>query len=272
MSTRLIMNTGNSIPTLGFGTWGLDKGRETASIETALRAGYEHVDTAKIYGSETNVKEAIANLGIPREKLFITTKLWNADQGYETALKAIDESLDKLGMAYVDLYLIHWPYTHQMSGDNKREETWKAMEDIYLSGKARAIGVSNYVVEHLEEMVSKGGYATIPPAVNQIECHPLWSRGDVVDYCHRHGIVVTQYSPLTRKEALNHPVIEKVAQKHGKTGAQVLLRWGLQRNNVVIPKSSNDQHIRENADVFDFFLTDEDMEALNSLDENRSVL
>lgn len=265
----LPLSTGVEIPIIGFGTWGLEEGKEYDSIMCALKCGYRHIDTAKIYEAEEFVGKAVKDSGISREDIFITTKLWNGDQGYDTALKAIDESLGKLGMEYVDLYLIHWPTTDEMKGDNKRKETWKAMEEIYRSGKARAIGVSNYLIEHLEEMK---GYAEIPPAVNQIECHPLWSRDDLVRYCQEKNIIVTQYSPVTRKVALDDPVIDAIAVKHGKSAAQVMLRWGIQRDNVVIPKSSDPEHIKENIDIFDFTLDDEDMNKLNSLDRGESVL
>lgn len=261
------LKTGHGMPVVGFGTWGLDNA-ETA-VGWALDAGYRHIDTAKVYGTEAAVGRAVAASSVPREQLFITTKLWNEDQGYRSALDAIDESLDELQMEYVDLYLIHWPFTEETEGENFRVETWRAMEEIQESGKARSVGVSNYLVEHLAEMDT---YATIPPAVNQIEFHPFWFRKELMEYCHRRNIAVTDYSPLTRGQMLNDPAILAVAEKHQRSPAQVLLRWGIEHGNVVIPKSSVREHVIENIALFDFELDSEDMESLNALNRDESVL
>lgn len=261
------LNNGAAMPVLGIGTWDMQDTEQ--AIQWALEAGYRHIDTAKIYDTEEGIGKAVRQSAIPREELFIVTKLWNTDQGYNTALMAMDESLAKLQMDYVDLYLVHWPTTDEWSGENKREETWKAMEEIFHSGKARTIGVSNYKREHLEEMKI---YAAIPPAVNQIEFHPFWFRKELMDYCHEHGIAVTDYCPLTRTKRLDNPVIGKIARKHEKTPAQVLLRWGIQHGNIVIPQSSNQAHIQENMDIFDFELEEQDMINLNGLNQNWSAL
>lgn len=263
------LSNGVRIPSLGFGTWGLANGKEVQSVVWALEAGYRHIDTAKVYGSEGAVGQAVRSSAIPREEMFITTKLWNSDQGYEPTSRAIDASLEALSMEYVDLYLVHWPFTDEMVGDNKREKTWRAMEEVLASGKAKAIGVSNYLVEHLEEM---RGYATVLPMVNQVECHPFWFRGELIDYCHEKGIVVTNYSPLTRGTMLDHALIQTIADEHEKTPAQILLRWGLQHGSVVIPKSSNKEHIEENLHIFDFTLPEIDMRALDGLNENKSFV
>lgn len=262
-----ILKNGNRIPALGFGTWGLDNAE--VAVQSALETGYRHIDTAKIYNTEAAIGKVIGESPVPREEIFITTKLWNTDQGYDSALRAIDESLQKLDTYYVDLYLIHWPFTHETVGQNKREETWYALERICEEGKARAIGVSNYTARHLEEMER---YATIPPMVNQIELHPFGIQDEVEQYCHEHGIVVVDYAPLTRGEHLDHPRIQEIAEERNKSPAQVLLRWGLQRGNVVIPKSSKPAHIEENFRIFDFELDDEEMARLTNLDRNESVV
>jgi diketogulonate reductase-like aldo/keto reductase len=269
--SKLKFNNGVEIPVLGLGVWKMQDGREVENAVTwALEAGYRHIDTAKIYGNETGVGRAIADSKLPREQIFVTTKLWNADQGYEPALRAIDESLSRLGMDYVDLYLIHWPFSsnipvaRQLQGHN-RQETWRAMEEILKSGKARAIGVSNYTVEHLEEMRN---YAKIMPAVDQVEFHPFLYQTELLAYCKKNDIVLEAYSPLAHGKKLTDPRIAAVAQKYGKTNAQVLIRWSLQRGCVALPKSTHQDRIKENINVFDFELNTEDMVALDGLHEN----
>ena len=227
------------------------------------------IDTAKIYENEAEVGEGIRTSGIPREEIFVTTKLWNTDQGYERAFKAFDASLQRLGLEYVDLYLIHWPFNQRMSGENFRAATWKAMEEILASGRARSIGVCNYRIEHLAEMKS---YAKVMPAVNQFELHPFWFRKDLMDYCHQNKIAVEAYSPLARGKHLNDERITVIAERHNKTNAQVLLRWSLQHGNIVIPKSVRKERIAENFAVYDFELTAEDMAALDALNMNDSAL
>ena len=255
------LNNGVEIPRLGLGVYRAAAGAETRNaVLWALEAGYRHVDTAAAYGNEADVGRAIRESGIPRANVFVTTKLWNDDHGYDAALAAFDASLERLGFDYVDLYLIHWPVPEL------RLESWRALERLYEEGRARAIGVSNYMVQHLEELLA---HCTVVPAVNQIELTP-WSwrtRRDVVELCRAHGIALEAYSPLTKGRRLDDPVLRTVAERVGRTPAQVLIRWALQRDLIVIPKSANRGRIRENADVFDFTLSPADMERLEALDE-----
>jgi len=258
------LNTGDEVPVIGLGTWNLEGQAEAAVLE-ALKTGYRHIDTAKIYGTEKEIGRSLKKTSVAREEIFVTTKVWNSDQGYDRTLGAIEDSLSKLDLDYVDLYLVHWP----SADEHVREETWKAMEAIYTDGKAKAIGVSNYELHHLREMDS---YAEIMPAMNQIEVHPFWYRKDLVDYCHSHDIAVTNYSPLTRKEHLGDKTIVQIAERHKKTPAQVMLRWGMQLGDIVIPKASSPKHIKENIDIFDFELTQNEMEDLAELNMNESVV
>ena len=277
---NIALRNGLTMPRIGLGVWQA-KGKECEeAVQWALETGYRLLDTAAIYENEEEVGRAMRGSGIPREEIFLTTKVWNDDQGYDTTLAAMDRSLKKLGTEYVDLYLIHWPFTgvpwpytdEEAMNDpanDRRAETWKAMEAILASGKAKTIGVSNYRIHHLEEMKT---YATVQPAVNQIELHPFWIRKELMDYCHAHDIVVEGYSPLSRAKKLMDPRVTAMAKKYGKSNAQILLRWGLQHGNVVIPKSVHKDRIAENIDIFGFQLRAEDMAAVDALDENRSAL
>lgn len=249
------------IPSLGLGVFRSPPGPTTQNaVLRALEVGYRHIDTAAVYGNEADVGEAIRRSGLLREDVFVTTKLWNDDHGYDTARHACLTSLDRLGFDYVDLYLIHWPVP------GLRLETWRAMETILADGKARAIGVSNYMTHHLEELLA---HATLPPAVNQIELSPYnyKSRRTLVRQCAEAGIIIEAYSPLTKGRKLNDPTLVEIATIHDKTPAQVLIRWSLQYGFVVLPKSSNPERIRQNADVHDFELTETDMDRLDRLDE-----
>lgn len=255
------LNNGVEIPRLGLGVYRAAAGAEARNaVLWALEAGYRHVDTAAFYGNEADVGRAIRESGIAREDVFVTTKLWNEDHGYDAALAAFDASLERLGFDYVDLYLIHWPVP------DLRLESWRALERLYGEGRARAIGVSNYMVQHLEELLA---HCTVVPAVNQIELSPWsWrSRRDVVELCRAQGIALEAYSPLTKGRRLDDPTLRSVAERVGRTPAQVLIRWALQRDLIVIPKSTNRGRIRENADVFDFELPAAEMERLEALDE-----
>jgi diketogulonate reductase-like aldo/keto reductase len=269
INSKIVLNNKTEIPVIGFGVFRIPEGQEVVNaVKWALAAGYRMIDAAMIYKNEEGVGKAIKESGIPREEIFVTTKLWNTDQGYESALKAIDVSLTKLGLSYVDLYLVHWPTAGDASkGEsiNKREETWRAMEEIYKSGKAKAIGVSNYMINHLEEMKK---YAKIPPAVNQVEFHPFLYQEELLSYCQKHDIAFEAHSPLIHGEHLNNEIIKSVAQKHGKSEAQILLRWSLQHGAIPIPKSAHQERITENIRVFDFELSDEEMKKLDGLNQN----
>jgi diketogulonate reductase-like aldo/keto reductase len=257
--TTVKLSTGALMPRLGLGVFRAPRGEvTTGAVLAALAAGYRHVDTAKIYGNEADVGEAIRRSGLPRADLFVTTKLWNEDQGYDRALRAGEASLTRLGLEYVDLYLVHWPVP------GRRLESWRALERLHEEGRARAIGVSNFMVPHLDELA---GAARVPPAVNQVEVHPFLQQRDVRAWCAAHGVVVEAYSPLTKGARLGHPVVTDVAGRVGRTPAQVLLRWCLQHDLVVLPKSTRPERIRENAAIFDFSLGPEELARLDALDE-----
>jgi diketogulonate reductase-like aldo/keto reductase len=247
------------IPALGFGT--LRMGGETAqkAVLWALEAGYRHIDTAKAYGNEDDIGKALHGSPIQREELFITTKLWNDDHGYDKALAAMDRSLRSLRLNYVDLYLIHWP----VSGH--RVETWKAMEKLLKDGKARAIGVSNFTIRHTEEILTQ---TEIVPAVNQIEFTPYLYQKQLQDYCEGKGIKIEAWSPLTRGIKLGDPKLVEIADRYRKSPAQILIRWGLQKGVISIPKSERKERIIENSQVFDFNISDKDMKRLDGFNEN----
>ncbi len=256
------LNNDVKIPVVGLGVYQMPDNENTRkAIEFALNTGYRHIDTAMIYGNERAVGNAIKSSTVPREQIFVTTKVWNSDHGYDNTIRAFNTSLGKLQLEYIDLYLIHWPVP------GKRKETWKALETLYSEGKVRAIGVSNYMVQHLNELLDN---CKITPAVNQFELHPFiyGSRIDVIDLCFRNNILPVAYSPLTRGERLKDPLISKLALKYKKSAAQILLRWGIQHGFAVIPKSSVTSRIAENKQIFDFQIHDEDMHALDNLNES----
>jgi diketogulonate reductase-like aldo/keto reductase len=259
MSSTLALSTGAAIPQVGLGVWQSPKGAGTQdAVIAALRHGYRHVDTARIYGNEKDVGEALRKSGVPRADLFVTTKLWNDDQGYDSALRAFDASLGRLALDYVDLYLIHWPVA------GKRKESWRALERIFEEKRARAIGVSNFLVPHLEELLKD---AKVVPAVDQIELHPFLQHKETVQLCAAKGIVVEAYSPLTHGQRMGHPVVVEVAKSVGRSPAQVLLRWGIQHGLVVLPKSVREERIAENIGLFDFTLDTDAMKKLDGLEE-----
>ncbi|MFZ4893946.1 aldo/keto reductase [Plantibacter sp. Mn2098] len=263
---NLTLNDGHTIPQLGFGVFLVDPQETERIVTDALELGYRHIDTAAIYRNEEGVGRAIAKSGIPREELFITTKLWNGDQGTESAHAAIDTSLEKLGLDYVDLYLIHWPVPAQ----DKYLESWLALEQIKASGKARSIGVSNFLVDHLQRVID--GSSTVP-AVNQIELHPAYQQREVTDFGQANGILTEAWGPLGQGKypLLEEPIITAAASKHGKSAAQVVLRWHLQQGTIVFPKSNSRERIAENIDVFDFELSDAEVQAITALERGGRV-
>lgn len=254
-----VLNNGVKMPWLGLGVWKAREGNETLAVRSAIEAGYRSVDTATVYGNEEGVAEGIRQSGIDRDQLFITTKLWNADQGYETTLKAFDTSMKKLGLDTLDLYLVHWPVK------GKFVETWKAMEKLYREGFVRAIGVSNFQIHHLEELRQN---SEITPVVNQVEYHPLLTQKELHAYCKERHIQLEAWSPLMQGN-LDHPLLIELGQKYGKSPAQIIIRWDLENQVVTIPKSITPERIRKNADVFDFSLSAEDIEKISALNQNK---
>lgn len=253
------LNTGAPIPRVGLGVFQAPRGEITrAAVRAALGLGYRHVDTARVYGNEADVGAAVRESAVPRADIFVTTKLWNADQGHDAARRAFDASLARLGLDYVDLYLVHWPVP------GLRLESWRALEAIHASGRARAIGVSNFMVHHLEELLAR---AQVVPAVNQIEVSPFFQQRQVRALCRERGIVVEAYSPLTKGERLDHPAVRRIAGEAGMTPAQVLLRWGLERELVILPKSVTPARLAENLAALDLPLSEAHLDALDALEE-----
>ncbi|CDQ21439.1 Aldo/keto reductase [Halobacillus karajensis] len=261
MKTVTLHNT-IEMPQLGFGVWQVEEKDAVPAVTKALETGYRSIDTAAIYGNEKQVGEAIRKSGVARDELFITTKVWNTDQGYENTLKAFETSLDKLGLDYVDLYLIHWPTPEY----DEYVETYKALEQLKKDGKVKAIGVCNFDIDHLQRLLDE---CEIKPAVNQVECHPYLAQNELKDFCRDNGILLEAWSPLMQGgEVLKDNTVQDIAEKHGKTPAQVIIRWHLQNDTVVIPKSITPSRIEENFDVFDFELSVDEMAAINKLDRN----
>ncbi|GKU81633.1 aldo/keto reductase [Niallia sp. NCCP-28] len=260
IENKVKLHNGVEIPQFGLGVYKVEEGQTVIeTVKAALSYGYRSIDTAAVYGNEEGVGKAIKESAISREELFITTKLWNDDQGYDQTLKAFETSLRKLDLDYIDLYLIHWP------GKDKYVETWKAFERLYDEGLVRAIGVSNFHEHHLEQLLKN---ANEHPAVNQIELHPRLSQEALRDYCKSKDIKVEAWSPLAKGRLLNEPTINYIANKHGKTPAQVILRWHLQNDIIVIPKSITPARLKENADIFDFQLSLDEMNQLDQLNMN----
>jgi len=261
------LNNGVKMPWFGLGVFKVEEGPELINaVQAAIRNGYRSIDTAAIYGNEEGVGQGIAQglkeTGIKREELFVTSKVWNADLGYESTLAAFDLSLKKLGLDYLDLYLIHWPVA------GKYKDAWRALEQLYKEGKVKAIGVSNFQIHHLQDLMQD---AEIKPMINQVELHPRLTQKEIRDFCKQEGIQVEAWSPLMQGQLLDNPVLKEIAERHGKSIAQVILRWDLQHGIVTIPKSTKEHRIQENADVFTFELTAEDMEQIDALNENLRV-
>ncbi|MET8546418.1 aldo/keto reductase [Kitasatospora sp. NPDC004799] len=255
------LNNGVEIPQLGFGVFQVPDDQTTAAVAAALEAGYRSIDTAAIYGNETGVGRALAASGVAREDLFVTTKLWNADQGYDATLRAFDASLDKLGLDTVDLYLIHWPTPAR----DLYLDSWRALERLVEEKRIRAAGVSNFQPAHLQRLLDN---SSLVPAVNQVELHPGLQQAELRAFHAEHGIATEAWSPLAQGAVLDDPAITAVAERTGKSPAQVVLRWHLQLGNIVIPKSVTPARIRQNLDVFDFELTEQDMAAVAATDRN----
>lgn len=258
-STRTLHN-GVKMPIMGLGVWKVDNGEEASNaVKWALQAGYRMIDTAAAYKNEEGVGHGIKASGVAREEIFVTTKVWNSDQGYEKTLKAYDDSLQRLNLDYVDLYLIHWPVAGQFV------DTWRAMEQLYKEGRVRAIGVCNFHQHHLEELMKT---AEIKPMVNQIELHPQLTQEPLRSYCREQEIEVEAWSPLGQGKLLQDPVLVGIGERYQKTAAQVILRWDIQKQVITIPKSVNHDRILQNADVFDFELSSEELAKIDALNKN----
>ncbi len=259
IDTSITLNNGVRIPMLGLGTYLATGNNAYDAVIFALEQGYRHIDTASFYANEAEVGRAIKDSGINRKDIFVTTKLWNTDQGYNAALRAFERSMNNFGLDYVDLYLVHWPLRA------KRKKSWKALERIYDEKSARSIGISNYTIRHIEELKT---YANYKPVVNQVEFSPFLYQKELQDYCEANDIYIEAFTPLTRGRKLDNPALTSIAEKYGKTPAQILIRWALQVHTIVLPKSANKDRIKENAAIFDFNITEKDILILNSLDEN----
>jgi diketogulonate reductase-like aldo/keto reductase len=261
----IILNNGIEMPQLGYGVWQVPDDEAERTVALALEAGYRSIDTAAVYGNEEGTGRAIAASGLPREDVFVTTKLWNSDHGYDATLRAFDASLARLGLDYIDLYLIHWP----LPARDAYVDTYKALEKLLADGRVRAIGVSNFLNEHLERLIAE---TSVIPAVDQIELHPHLQQHAAREFHAEQGIATEAWSPLGQgKGLLEVPAIVAIARKHGRTPAQVVLRWHIQLGNVVIPKSVTPSRIKENIEVFDFSLDDEDLAAISALNEDRRL-
>jgi len=259
------LNNGLKMPQLGFGVWKVPNEEATSAVLNAIEVGYRSIDTAMIYKNEEGVGKAIRETTIPREELFITTKVWNSDQGYENTLRAFDESLNRLGLDYVDLYLIHWP-TPKF---DQYVDTYKALEKLYKEGRTKAIGVCNFDIDHLERILNE---CEVVPVLNQVECHPYLQQKELKEFCAKHNIYVESYSPLMNgRDVLEDEVIQSIAKTYGKTPAQVILRWHIQEGSIVIPKSVTPSRIKENFEIFDFELNSADMEKIASLDKGLRI-
>ena len=267
INSPLRLNNGVTIPCVGYGTFRTPADVAEQAVADAIEVGYRHIDTAAVYGNEEAVGKGIKDSGIDRHRLFVTSKLWNTERGYESTKKALDESLEKLGMDYLDLYLIHWPANQKQFGDRAAEinaETWRAMEDAYHEGKIRALGLSNFMPHHVTDLMKT---AKVAPAVDQIEVHPGWPHTQEVKYLQAHNILVEAWGPLGGQGAkvLTNPTMEKLAAKYGKTTAQISLRWILQQGVLPLPKSVHPDRMVQNTQIFDFELSDEDMKTISEL-------
>lgn len=263
ISSKIKLNNGVEMPWFGLGVFRSEEGEEVENaVKCALLHGYRSIDTAAVYENERGVGKAIRESGVPREEIFLTSKVWNSDQGYESTLNAFEESLEKLQTPYLDLYLVHWP-------KGKRSvETWKAMEELYHKGKVRSIGISNFLVHHLEAFLPE---CKVIPAVNQVEFHPELIQPELLKYCQKKGIQIEAWAPMMKGRVNDIPVIQALSAKYGKTPAQIVLRWDIQKGVVTIPKSVKKERIISNADIFDFELSAEDMAKIDRLDQGKRI-
>lgn len=262
LTTSVTLNNGVNMPIFGFGTFKVEDGQQVIdSVKYALQFGYRHIDAASVYDNEEGVGQGIKESGIPREEIFLTSKVWNSDQGYEKTLAAFETSLKKLGTDYLDLYLIHWP-------KSLNKETWKALETLYKQGRVRAIGVSNFKEHHLDELLQT---AEIKPMVNQVEYHPRMMQSSLSDYCKKHQIQLEAWGPLMQGQVFDIEILQQLAQKYNKTVAQIVLRWDIQNGVVTIPKSIKPHRIESNANIFDFEISAEDMELINALNKEERI-
>ncbi|PAK29392.1 aldo/keto reductase [Bacillus velezensis] len=267
LQAKATLHNGVEMPWFGIGVFKVEEGAELVNaVKTALVHGYRSVDTAAIYGNEEGVGEGIRQglqeAGLKREDIFVTSKVWNADLGYEETLKAFDTSLEKLGLDYLDLYLIHWPV------EGKYIDAWRALETLYRDGRIKAIGVSNFQIHHLKHLMKE---TEIKPMINQVEYHPRLTQKELLAFCTEQGIQLEAWSPLMQGQLLDHPVLQEIAEKYGKSAAQIILRWDLQNGVITIPKSTKKHRIEENANVFDFELSADDMKRIDDLNENLRV-
>ncbi|MDQ0860849.1 aldo/keto reductase [Bacillus sp. V2I10] len=267
LQSTTTLHNGVKMPWFGLGVFKVEEGPELVNaVKAAIKHGYRSIDTAAIYENEEGVgqgiREGIAEAGIRREDLFVTSKVWNADLGYDKTLAAYETSLTKLGLDYLDLYLIHWP------AEGKYKEAWRALETLYKSGKLRAIGVSNFQTHHLESLMED---AEIKPMINQVEFHPRLTQKNLLSFCREHGIQLEAWSPLMQGQLLDHPQLQGIANKYKKSNAQIILRWDLQNGVITIPKSTKEERIIQNAAIFDFELTEEDMALIDGLNKNERV-
>lgn len=261
INTKVTLNNGVTIPSLGLGVYKVEEGKEIEeTVSYALNLGYRLIDTAAFYDNEEGVGRAIRNSTIPREEIFVTTKIWNSDQGYEETLQAFEKSFQKLNIDYIDLLLVHWPVK------GKYLNTYRALEELYKQKKVRAIGVSNFTIEYLQDLLA---HSTIKPVLNQVELHPKLSQKELIAFCKEHDIQVQAWSPIARGAVLNEPLIVELAKKYKKSTAQIILRWHLQNDVLIIPKSTNKERLKSNASIFDFELLKEDMQKIDALNENK---